>query len=71
MPGAKPSDHLKPMAAIKPPGQISAGVVAGPKKVGLKDTDESDDPIAQSLALRIKAGGITSVVSAQPTDPKK
>ncbi len=38
------------------------------KKPAGKD-DDSDDPIAQAMALRIKAGGVTSVISA--VDAKK
>lgn len=41
---------------------------SGKKPTAGKD-DDSDDPIAQAMALRIKAGGVTSVVSAP--DAKK
>ena len=34
-----------------------------------KTNDDSEDPIAQSLAIRVKHGGITTVVSA--ADVKK
>ena len=44
------------------------------KKPAAMDEGEADDPIAQSLAQRVKAGGVTAVVGgAKPkpaTNPK-
>jgi hypothetical protein len=42
---------------------IAAGKALGKEPIGAKKKDDdSDDPIAKSLAERIKAGGLTSVV---------
>lgn len=62
--GDTPKNSKKPPTSnlIK---QQSTNNVVGGKKTG----DDSDDPIAQAMALRIKAGGPTSVVSA--ADAKK
>jgi hypothetical protein len=52
--GAAAAEKDKPAKLIKP-----QGITSGKKG---KD-DDSDDPIAQAMALRIKAGGPTSVIS--------
>lgn len=58
----------KPTSDDKKPTGVSKGADAGAKKPAGKD-DDSNDPIAAAMALRIKAGGPTSVVSA--SDAKK
>ena len=40
-------------------------VMGAPKKAGGKGDNDDDDPIAKSLAERMKAGGMTSVVKSK------
>lgn len=76
MAGAKPATGgiaTRPTTAITKPTQPLDKIKPVAPAVGIKKPagkdDDSDDPIAQSLAQRMKAGTITSVVST--ADPKK